>query len=86
MIKHPTVFIGSREVLRRCGKSRSALYREISTGIFPPPVRIGRRASAWPESEVEEIAHARMRGACDDELRTLVAEQIHRRSADVEHS
>ena len=40
------------QVLHICAISRSALYDMISKGMFPEPVRIGRRAVAWREYEV----------------------------------
>ena len=42
------------EVLRHTGLSRSELYRKIQIGEFPRPVRVGKRAVRWRESEVEE--------------------------------
>ena len=41
-----------REVCRRTCKSRSEIYRRIAAGDFPQPVKLGERASAWPEHEV----------------------------------
>ena len=41
-----------RAVLEITGISKSSLYRKISAGTFPPPVRQGLRAVAWRESEV----------------------------------
>lgn len=40
------------EVKARCGLSRSEIYRRVSMGDFPAPVKLGQRASAWPEHEV----------------------------------
>lgn len=40
------------EVKARCGLSRSEIYRRVSIGDFPAPVKLGERASAWPEHEV----------------------------------
>jgi prophage regulatory protein len=34
------------------GLSRSSLYAMMGSGDFPRPIRIGRRAVAWPESAV----------------------------------
>lgn len=34
------------------GLSRSSLYAMMDSGDFPRPIRIGRRAVAWPESAV----------------------------------
>ncbi|MGR3794618.1 helix-turn-helix transcriptional regulator [Vannielia sp. SX4] len=41
------------------GLSRSSLYSLISTGDFPRPIRIGKRAVAWPESAVSAWLAAR---------------------------
>lgn len=40
-------------VLARTGKSRAGIYRDIQTGSFPAPVKIGERCVAWRESDVE---------------------------------
>lgn len=34
------------------GKSRSGPYEAMERGEFPRPVRIGRRAVAWRESDI----------------------------------
>jgi len=54
------------DVMRQTGLRRAAIYARIREGIFPPPVKIGKRAVAWPESEVqawiaERVADARER-------------------------
>lgn len=41
------------------GLSRSSIYDMMTRGDFPRPVRIGRRAVAWPESAVMEWLAAR---------------------------
>ena len=56
------------------GISRSALYRGIQSGLFPPPVKVGDRSSAWPDSEIELIARALIAGASPDEIRQLVTQ------------
>ena len=48
----PLSLLRLREVCRRTCKSRSELYRRIAAGDFPQPVKLGERASAWPEHEV----------------------------------
>jgi prophage regulatory protein len=37
----------------RTGLERSAIYRAMDRGDFPRPVRVGLRAVAWLESEVD---------------------------------
>lgn len=41
------------EVESRTGLSRSSLYAMMSRGTFPRPKRIGLRAVAWSEDEIE---------------------------------
>ena len=41
------------EVVRQTGLRRAAIYARIQEGIFPSPVKIGKRAVAWPESKVQ---------------------------------
>jgi len=60
-------------VLRERGRSRSAHYGDIQSGLFTRPVPIGLRAVGWPLSEVEAINAARIAGKTDDEIRKLVA-------------
>jgi len=40
------------EVIRRTGRSRSAIYRGVATGEFPAPVALGPRAVGWRESDI----------------------------------
>ncbi len=43
-----------KEVERRIGLSRSSIYESIALGLFPKPVRIGRRAVGWPEDVINK--------------------------------
>ena len=46
------------EVEARVGLSRSSLYRAMSDGRFPRPVRLAARAVGWREIDIEDwIAH-----------------------------
>ena len=42
-----------KEVEVATGLSRSSLYAMMDAGDFPRPIRIGKRAVAWPQSAVE---------------------------------
>ncbi|ENW4921158.1 helix-turn-helix transcriptional regulator [Salmonella enterica] len=42
------------EVLKRTGFGKAWSYRLISEGRFPAPVKIGTRAVAFVESEIDE--------------------------------
>ena len=68
-------------VLKRTGDSRSAHYKRISDGTFPPPIKIGLRATAWPDSEVTAIVAARIAGKTESEIRDLTAELVSQRAS-----
>jgi prophage regulatory protein len=42
------------EVLQKIPYSRSAIYRLIAAGEFPPPSKIGPRTAVWTEDQVDE--------------------------------
>lgn len=52
------------EVLARIPVSRATLYRWISQGRFPEPIKLGPRCSAWLRAELEswEAGRAAARG------------------------
>lgn len=47
-------------VLDRVGYSRSRIYELIKAQKFPKPVKLGARASAWVEEEVDEWINSRI--------------------------
>lgn len=55
-----TQMLRIREVCQRTALSKSQLYRLVDELSFPPPVRLGRRACAWVESEVEQWLRERI--------------------------
>ena len=61
------------------GRPRSTLERDIADGIFPPGVKLGQRAVAWPEYEVDQINRAVIAGKSPDELRELVRHIVSKR-------
>ena len=54
-------------VMERTGKPRSSIYAGIADGSFPSPVKIGKRAVAWPSSSInayiEGVIDAAARGS-----------------------
>jgi prophage regulatory protein len=40
------------DVEKRCGLSRSTIYQLMTEGRFPRPVRLGKRAVGWRESDI----------------------------------
>ncbi|MCC6922436.1 MAG: AlpA family transcriptional regulator [Nitrosomonas sp.] len=65
-------FLRFPDVKERTGYSRSTIYNRITEGLFPKPVKIGIRAAAWPDYEVDAINAARIASKSEDEIRTLV--------------
>ena len=41
------------QVKARTGLGRSEIYRRIAAGNFPPPIKLGQRASAWSAVEID---------------------------------
>lgn len=48
------------EVIARTGLSRSTIYNYIEDGTFPKQIKIGKRAMAFVDSEVEEWVQTRI--------------------------
>lgn len=55
------------EVEHIAGIKKSTIYALMAEGNFPQRVRITRRLSVWPESEVFEWVNARIRASRDQE-------------------
>ncbi len=72
-------FLRLPAVCDRTGKPKSTVYREVGDGLLPPPVRIGERASAWPDDEIDAVNLARLRGQTNNEIRNLVTELVNAR-------
>ncbi len=51
--------IPCRRVEELTGLSKATIYRLIKKGDFPPPYKVGARASRWPERVVREWIEAR---------------------------
>ena len=51
------------EVERRVGLRRAAIYKAMAEGRFPAPVKIGPRAVAWIESDIDDWISARVADA-----------------------
>lgn len=55
----PPLFLRMPSVVRTTGLCRSTIYRLISENKFPPPVRVGDRAVAWRQTDIERWSEAR---------------------------
>ena len=54
------------EALRRTGYSNTRLFHAVKDGSFPQPVKIGSRAIAFVESEVDEFITAMIAASRND--------------------
>ncbi|MET0015015.1 MAG: AlpA family phage regulatory protein [Sedimenticola sp.] len=72
-------FIRLPEVKELTSFSRSVVYASIEKGTLTPPIKVGRRANAWPEYEIQAINAARVAGKSEPELQELVTELIEKR-------
>jgi prophage regulatory protein len=62
-------------VMARTGLCRASLYKRISAGLFPRPVKaFGRQRAGWPSDEVETLIRAHVAGASESRIAELVAE------------
>ena len=53
-------FIRRKAVEDRTGLARSTIYQMMHEGRFPRPVRLGGRAVAWLETEINDWVDARI--------------------------
>ena len=65
-------FIRLKKVESKTGLKKSMVYDLMSRGEFPKSIKIGERAVAWIESEVNAINAALMAEKSTDEIRELV--------------
>lgn len=53
-LKNPPKFIRLPEVLKKTGFAKSWIYRLIQEDKFPKPIKLGTRAVAFIEEEVDQ--------------------------------
>jgi prophage regulatory protein len=58
--EHPLRIIRLPEVIRRTGKTQSAIYRETAAGSFPKSIPLGPHTRGWLESEINAWITARV--------------------------
>ena len=75
----PVRLIDIRTSTGRRGCKRAKFYDDIRQGLMCPPIRIGPRFARWPEHEVDAVVRARISGADDAAIRTLVDELLAQR-------
>ena len=58
--KMAETFLRRKETEHITGMGRATIYKRISEGTFPKPVKIGKRSVRWIESEVSEWVRKRI--------------------------
>ena len=53
-------------------RSDASIYNQVRDGLFTKPIRIGKRATAWPSHEVDAVIQARIAGDSEASIRRLV--------------
>ena len=66
------------------GLKRAAVYKRITDGLIPAPIKIGARVSGWPAREITAVNEAIIAGKSDDQIRQLVADMVAARTAGVD--
>jgi len=55
-----TTLLRRRQVEARTGLARSTIYKMVSEGSFPAPIKITGKAVAWPSDAVDDWVTARI--------------------------
>lgn len=76
---HQLKFVRKPEVLNRFPVSNSTLYYRINQGLFPPPISLGGRATAWLEHEIDVVLEAIISGSNTNQIKSLVNSLIEQR-------
>ena len=61
-------FLRLPQVIDRTGYRKTVIYERIQQGDFPRPVKLGPRAVAWLDSEVEEWMRSRLKARDAEEV------------------
>jgi prophage regulatory protein len=51
------IFVKLIVVQKKTGFSRSSIYKKISEGLFPKPIKFGPKSNRWKLSEVNTWIH-----------------------------
>ena len=78
-MNQPIRILKQREVTANTGKSKTTIWQETKDGTFPPPIKLGYKATGYIEHEVQAVLHARAMGLSDKQLKELVASLVKQR-------
>jgi prophage regulatory protein len=78
---YPDRLIRERERHEFTGVPQSTWYEQIAAGLAPPPIKLGKSAAAYPQSELSALNAARIAGKPEDEIRRLVQRLVAARAS-----
>lgn len=61
-----------KKVEEKTGLKKSMQYDLMKRGLMPSAIRIGERAVAFLESEIDTVVAARIAGKSDSEIREII--------------
>ena len=77
-----TVFISTKEILRRTGYSRTRLHSKIKEALFISPIKFGDRNNVWPQNEVESFLRFMISEPSNEQVKEFVGRIHDRRKTD----
>jgi hypothetical protein len=75
--------IPTKTVIAMRARSRSSHYLDSQKGYWTPPIKIGERASGYPETEVKILMQAYVAGHSLESIRQLVVDLVAARQSGV---
>jgi prophage regulatory protein len=75
----PTNMLRLSQVQQRVPKCKSAIWKDVSDGVFVQPIRIGARSVAWIESEIDiwlEATVFNSRSSSEIDMKQLVSRLV----------
>ena len=73
-------FIPIKQHISNTGYSIATVYRNIQNGLLPEPVKISPNKVAFPEEELNEVIELRASGGSEDDVKSLVRNQMRLRA------
>lgn len=72
-------FIRASKAQKALGLPKSSFYSQISEGLLPPSIQLGKRSVGWLESEINAVICARIQGKSEEEIKSLVQNLVNNR-------
>ena len=60
------------EVMSMLGLRKSSIYNMVNEGTLTSPIKMGKKASLWPDYEIQAVVEAIIKSMGKDEMKALV--------------